>query len=199
LKLPIINGAVAGKPEKEYEFTAVTTDPEGDQIFYMFNWDDGTTTDWLGPFNSGDSIDVTHAWTEVGDYKIKVKAKDIEEASSRWSEPYLMQIVLPVVDIGMIKGGLFKITAPIKNTAIVEAEDITWKISLDGGVILLGKESTGTIDTILPGEETSVSSNLIFGFGPTRVVMTIEIPEGSDTRNQGAYMLLFFITVNPGG
>jgi hypothetical protein len=110
-----------------------------------------------------------------------------------------MQIVLPIVDIGAIKGGLFKVTAAIKNTALAEAEDISWKITFDGGFILLGKESTGTIDTILAGEETIVSSKLILGFGPTRVVMTVEIPEGSDTRNQGAFILLFVIQVNPGG
>ncbi len=196
---PIVDGATAGKPIKEYEYTAITTDPEGDQIFYMFNWGDGTSTEWLGPFNSGDSIDITHAWTEIGDYEIKVKAKDTEEASSRWSDPYLMQIVLPKVDVGVIKGGLFKVTATIKNTAIAEAEDITWKITFDGGLILLGKESAGTLDTILAGEETTVSSKLILGFGPTRVVMTVEIPEGSDTRNQGAFIYLFFINVNPGG
>ncbi len=196
---PTVNGAAAGKPEKEYEYTAITTDPEGYQIFYLFDWGDGTSTEWLGPYNSGESVVESHAWSDIGDYKIKVRAKDINESVSYWSDPHLMQIVLPEVDIGAIKGGLFKVTATLKNKAIAEAEDITWKITFDGGLILLGKESTGTIDTILAGEEMSISSKLIFGFGPTRVIVTAEIPEGSDERNQGAYVLLFFINVNPGG
>ncbi len=196
---PIVDGATAGKPNKEYEYTATTTDPEGDQIFYMFDWDDGTTSDWLGPYNSGQSVTISHAWQDVDDYEIEVRAKDINDSVSYWSDPYLMQIVLPKVDVGVIKGGLFKVTATIKNTALAEAEDITWKITFDGGLIFLGKESAGSLDTILAGEETTVSSKLILGFGPTRVVMTVEIPEGSDTRNQGAFIFLFFINVNPGG
>ena len=110
-----------------------------------------------------------------------------------------MHIELPVVDIGIIEGGLFKITASIKNTGIAEAEEINWKIALDGGFILMGKETTGAIDTILAGEEQNVTSDLIFGFGSTRVVMTVDIPEDSKERDQGAYVLLFFIKVNPGG
>jgi hypothetical protein len=196
---PTVDGAVAGKPGKEYKYTAITSDPEGDQIFYKFDWGDGTSTEWIGPVNSGEGIDITHTWTSVGDFNIKVKAKDTEQASSRWSEPYLMQVVLPVVEIGVIQGGLFKVSATIKNTALAEAEDITWKITFDQGFILLGKESTGTIDTILAGEERNISSKLILGFGPTRVTMTVEIPEGSDTRDQGAFIMLFFVNVNPGG
>jgi len=171
---PTIDGPAAGKPEKEYEYTAVTTDPEGDQIFYLFDWGDGTSKEWFGPYNSGENVVASHAWSEVGDYEIKVMAKDVGEAASKWSEPYPMQIELPVVDIGIIEGGLFKITASIKNTGIVEAEEINWKIALDGGFILLG-------------------------FGSTRVVMTVDIPEGSKERDQGGYVLLFFIKVNPGG
>jgi len=195
---PTVNGPVAGKPEKEYEYTAITTDPEGNQIFYLFDWGDGTSTDWLGPFSSGQSVTASHAWSEVGNYEIKVRAKDINDSISHWSE-YPVQIELPVVDIGIIKGGLFKITAAIKNTGLAEAEEINWKITLDGGFILLGKETTGAIDIILAGEEQNVTSNLIFGFGPTQVVMTVDIPEGSKERDQGAYVLLFFIKVNPSG
>ncbi len=106
---------------------------------------------------------------------------------------------LPVVDIGVIKGGLFKITAEIKNTGIAEAEEINWKIALDGGFILLGKETTGTIQTIPAGGEEEVRSGLIFGFGQTRITVTADIPEGSDERNLGAFVLLFFMRVNPSG
>jgi hypothetical protein len=196
---PTVDGAVSGKPGKEYEYTAITTDPEGDQIFYMFRWDDGTTSDWLGPYNSGQSVTTSHIWEDVGDYEIEVRAKDVNDSVSYWSEPYLMQIVLPVVEIGVIQGGLLKVSASIKNTALAEAENITWTISFDGGLILLGKESSGTVDNISAGEEITISSNMILGFGPTRVTMTVEIPEGSDTRDQGAFIILFFINVNPGG
>ena len=196
---PTVDGPAAGKPEKEYEYTAITTDPEGDQIFYLFDWGDETSTDWLGPFDSGQVTTASHAWSELGNYSLKVKAKDVNDSIGYWSEPHSVQVELPVVDIGIIEGGLFKITASIKNTGIVEAEEINWKIALDCNFILLGKETTGAIDTILAGEEQNVTSDLIFGFGPTRVFVTVDIPEDSKERDQGGYVLLFFIKVNPGG
>ncbi|MCK5112956.1 MAG: Zn-dependent exopeptidase M28, partial [Thermoplasmatales archaeon] len=87
----------------------------------------------------------------------------------------------------------------IKNTGLAEADDINWQITLDGGLILLGKETTGTIQTIPIGGEEEVRSGLIFGFGQTRVTVTADILEGSGIRNQGAFVLLFFISVLPGG
>jgi len=196
---PTIDGPTAGKPEKEYEYTAVTTDPEGNQIFYLFDWGDGTSTEWLGPYNSGEPVVASHVWSEVGHYDVKAGAKDVEEVGSKWSESYPMQIDSPGVDIGIIKGGLFRVTAEIKNTGLAGADDINWKITLDGGLILLGKETTGTIQTIPAGGEEEVRSGLIFGFGQTRITVTADIPEGSDERNLGAFVLLFFMRVNPSG
>jgi hypothetical protein len=106
---------------------------------------------------------------------------------------------LPVLNIGIIKGGLFRINAEIKNIGISEADEINWKITLDGGLILLGKETNGTINTILSGKMENLTSNTIIGFGQTRVYVTIEIPEDVYQRDQGATILLFFIKVNPGG
>jgi hypothetical protein len=59
----------------------------------MFDWDDGTTTDWLGPFESDVSCEGSHDWNANGDYNIKVKAKDILGAESEWSEP--LKVTIP--------------------------------------------------------------------------------------------------------
>jgi len=80
-------------PNVECTFSAVTTDPEGEQIFYMFDWGDGTFSDWLGPYSSGQTIDESHIWTELGNYEITVKARDIWGVSSDWSEPALLSII----------------------------------------------------------------------------------------------------------
>jgi hypothetical protein len=55
---PIINGPHYGKMSiKEYVFTLDTvTDPEGDQIYCYWDWGDGNIIDWVGPFNSGETI-----------------------------------------------------------------------------------------------------------------------------------------------
>jgi hypothetical protein len=53
----------------------------------MFDWDDGTRMEWIGPFNSGQTITVSHSWRDRGSYAIKVKAKDIYGGESFWSDP----------------------------------------------------------------------------------------------------------------
>ena len=84
---PNIYGITSGKAGKEYTYTADTTDPQGDQISYFFDWGDGTDSGWLGPFNSGEIASASHTWDEQGNYEIKVKSKDIYDAESPWSDP----------------------------------------------------------------------------------------------------------------
>ncbi len=71
---------------KSLTFCTKTNDPDGDQIWYWWDWGDGTNSNWLGPYNSGETFCTSHSWNENGDYKIKVKAKDIYNIESEWSE-----------------------------------------------------------------------------------------------------------------
>ena len=78
----------------EAEFSTYTTDPDGDQIYYMFDWGNGEFSDWLGPYSSGQTIQTTHIWLETGSYEVKVKAKDINGAQSNWSTSHLLSIIV---------------------------------------------------------------------------------------------------------
>lgn len=185
---------------EEYSFSSNTTDPEGEPIYYWFDWGDGTNTGWLGPFASGNSIEESHIWYDSGNYSIKVKAKDENGSESDWSEPLTIHIAKPLLDIGFIKDGFLKVTAPIRNNGDTDANDVSWNINLQGGIIFLGKETTGTISSIPPGGEEIISTGVILGFGQTTIFVTAEEPRGStDNRDQGAKMFLFFINVNPSG
>jgi len=93
-------GSTQGKPLTEYSYTAQTTDPEQNQIYYSFDWGDGELSHWIGPFNSGEPCETSHIWSEQGTYYVKVRAKDTENHESRWSDP------LPV---SMPKRGLLNI------------------------------------------------------------------------------------------
>jgi len=81
------DGSDQGKPGSIYLFTTVSTDIDDDPIFYNFSWGDGTYSDWVGPFESGESAGASHSWDEEGIYEIKVKAKDDHGDESEWSEP----------------------------------------------------------------------------------------------------------------
>jgi len=98
----------------------------------------------------------------------------------------------------LIRGGLFKINTKISNNGGAGATNVNWSITLDGGVFI-GKETTGTND-ISAGGKITISSNLIFGFGSTKVTVTVEEPWGSiDERSQNGFVLFFFINIRPSG
>ena len=73
---PDIDGPKAHKVGVEYEYTFVTTDPDGDDISYYINWSDGTSEGWIGPVDSGTEIILTHTWDVKGEYTIRAKTKD---------------------------------------------------------------------------------------------------------------------------
>ena len=84
---PNVDGPRIGKVGEEYTYTADTTDPDGDQLYYWFDWGDGTSSGWVGPYDSGATASASHTWTIKGIYKIKVKAKDTYDVGSDFSKP----------------------------------------------------------------------------------------------------------------
>jgi len=87
------SGPTSGTVGTEYTYTTSTTDPEGDKIYYMFNWGDGTTSGWIGPLNSGATASAKKTWSKKGTYEIKVVAKDQHGVLSDWSDP--LSVSLP--------------------------------------------------------------------------------------------------------
>jgi len=86
-------GPATGEPGENQIYTAVTTDPNEDKVYYLFDWGDGTQSKWLGPFESGQICETSHEWEEQGQYSIKVKAKDIHGVQSEWSDP--LEVSMP--------------------------------------------------------------------------------------------------------
>ena len=88
--MTIISGPKIGEAGVEYEYTFVTSDPEEDQVHYNIDWGDGTCSDWLGPFDSGNEVKVKHTWTDKAIYKIRVKAKDENDYQTAWSDSFIV-------------------------------------------------------------------------------------------------------------
>jgi len=96
-----LSGTTSGVAGTHYVYTAITTDPDGDFIYYMFDWGDGTNSGWTGPYLSGVEGSSPHAWNSKGNYNVKVKAKDdpngdgdlSDGAESAWSN--LLPISMP--------------------------------------------------------------------------------------------------------
>jgi outer membrane protein assembly factor BamB len=73
-------------------FSTVTTDFEGDQISYWWDWGEGNHTDWIGPFNPNEPMTANYSWVNNGTYSVRVKAKDSAGHESAWSEPLTVSI-----------------------------------------------------------------------------------------------------------
>ena len=86
------SGPTEGKPGIEYEFTTRTTDPDDEKVSYKWKWGDGTDSEWLGPFESGEVVNASHIYKEKGSYSIKVKAKDESDMESDWSDSLTITI-----------------------------------------------------------------------------------------------------------
>jgi thiol-disulfide isomerase/thioredoxin len=83
---PTIQGPSSGKIESEIEFTFVTTDPDGDDVYYCVDWGDDSEEVCLGPYKSGEEVTAKHTWMEEGAYAIRVKARDTNDLESDWVE-----------------------------------------------------------------------------------------------------------------
>jgi hypothetical protein len=80
-------GNAYGRVDVSYSFGTVTNDPNGDRIYYLFDWDDGSTSGWIGPFSSGQPCNISHSWASKGSFQVKVKARDEVGYESVWSDP----------------------------------------------------------------------------------------------------------------
>ena len=85
-------GPSEGIPEEEYTFSTKSSDPDGDQVLYQWDWGDGYISEWLGPFNSNEEVYANHAWPIEGEFEITVKSKDIYGEESEWSNSLSINI-----------------------------------------------------------------------------------------------------------
>ena len=86
-------GTSSGEINVNYSYSVKTVDPDDDQLYYMWDWGDGTPFVWTGPYDSGENATATHIWTVKGTYSVKVRAKDATNSISGWSDP--LPITMP--------------------------------------------------------------------------------------------------------
>jgi len=273
-------GPSEGYTGVEYTFNAVTTDPDNDNLSYMWDWNDGTYSDWSDYVPSGTSVTASHTWNTPGNYFVKVQARDEIGFTTTWSiglfvtilpyqtmtvdakgpysglmgemiqftgnvtggaPPYswhwdfgngdasdiqnplygypeagtytvtlnvtdaahntvsdtavatIINPAAPNLTIDFIGGG-FGVNAVIKNNGTADATNVTWNITLNGGLILLGGETKGTIPIIPAGNESVIKSTLIIGLGKTIITVAASCDEGSSTvRTVNGFIILFIV------
>ena len=104
----------------------------------------------------------------------------------------------PNIEVEVITGGL-GVTAMIRNQGSVNLTGITWQISLDGGLVLLGIKKEGTISLLRPGKAEGIKVPLVVGFGKTSITVTVNASEGTDdVKTSRARLRGIFVQLIPG-
>jgi parallel beta-helix repeat protein len=93
-----------GDVGSSYSFTVVTSDPDGNRIWYMVDWGDGTT--WVSALvDPNVEQSISHSWSESGVYRVRVRATDEDYANgavgamSGWSDPLVVTIANPEITV----------------------------------------------------------------------------------------------------
>jgi len=85
---PDVDGPLNGKPLTIYTYTATSSDLDGDDISYYFDWGDDTNSGWTEFVSSGTPMSKSHSWILPGSYAVRVGVKDIYDATS-WETLYV--------------------------------------------------------------------------------------------------------------
>ena len=92
-------GTKTGAPGVEYTYISSCVDPDEDELYYIFDWGDGTDSGWFGPYKSSEKVSVNHTWVAKGKYPISVKTKELIGPNiidigieSEWSDPFEISI-----------------------------------------------------------------------------------------------------------
>jgi hypothetical protein len=128
---PNINGPSSGKIGNEYDYTFITIDPDGDDVYYLVDWGDGSVDEWIGPFESDELAIISHTWEEQGDYLIRTRARDSHGILSDWAS----------LSISMPKSkteNLIQLNILQPNNGILYIQDTPIPI-LPYGTIIIGK------------------------------------------------------------
>jgi hypothetical protein len=156
-------GPSEGEAGIEYEFISNTTDPDGDEIYLLFDWGDSTNSSWIGATESGAWIKASHRWDEKGFYKVKAKAKDIYGYESSWSDILDVDISGPYLTFLNINGSL-GLNVELKNIGNRDATGIKLNLEAAGGLKIFLPKKQYEIPFLPPEESTSVQLK-IWGIG----------------------------------
>jgi len=136
------SGPSSGKTGTSYSFSASTTDPDGDNIAYMFDWGDGNISNWTSYVSSGSIVNQIHSYSTRGTYYVKAKAKDINGAESLWSNSHKIIIDLEIT----------KPAAPSKLSATTLSQNniaLVWQDNADNEIGFKIERKTGTTGTFV--------------------------------------------------
>ncbi len=143
---PEISGPSEGEPGKEYDFSFITNDPEEDDILLYIDWDDGTIEEWIGPYQSGQEVVLSHTWDVDDRYEIHAQSQDVWHFSH--SSKHIVKIGNQPPEDPIISGPKYGDTQQQLTYTFVaydeEDEDVEYSINWgDGSTTEIGPHASG--------------------------------------------------------
>jgi hypothetical protein len=192
------SGPSQGVVGSNHEFTGESTDPDGDDLYYKFDWGDGSYCDWQGPYPSGTIVACNHTWFEGGTFEVKVKVKDVYGAMSEWSDPKIITVGAPNLEISDLTSGFSPIQFTLINTGEANAMSVRWTITIIGGFLsMVTSQENGALDTLSVDDQVSITTTeSLFGLGPLSITIDVSANYTSSNTKQingfiiGPYILI---------
>jgi fimbrial isopeptide formation D2 family protein len=191
-----IEGPSEGTPDEELTFRAAANDTDGDRVRFEIDWDDGTSTGWMGPYDSEFWVTIKHTFSTEGTYQLRIRAKD-EYLTSKWVVALKVKIADPPVSelqISIPKKLLHikNIAAQIKNVGEISVSDIDWTfdISKSGVILKWNITNSGTIEELGIGETKAIESGAVtLKVGRATIEIKATSDEASATLTENAFVL----------
>jgi hypothetical protein len=79
-------GSVFIEKNVVYQYSSISFDVDDDKIRYMFDWGDGSFSNWSEFLPSNTTVYLNHYWSFPSSFKIRVIAQDEHGVNSSWSD-----------------------------------------------------------------------------------------------------------------
>ena len=152
---PILKGPISGESNTEHIFSIFSNDPKEDRIRYYINWGDDTET-WTNTYPSGETVNLTHSWNEVGTYNIWFENED-EKGVGRYEQSLIKRKVVTITDNNLIdqyqtltyqdqcfNDGLITQTAWVAQS-FIPTQPVLSKVDLEAMILLIYSEQSGPL------------------------------------------------------
>ena len=102
----VVSGVTSGFKDSTYAFEAHGSDPDTQELWYMWDWGDGTVGDWIGPYDAGTNCALNYTYTDTGLYAVRVKSRDYWGEETAWSNPWDIYISKSGCCVGEFRGNV---------------------------------------------------------------------------------------------
>jgi len=91
---PQLIGPTSGRPGDSLNYAVQSTDPDGKEVAYRFDWGDSSIVleYWTPYYPSGQAVTGVHIYPDTGHYAIRVNARNRDSVESGWCDPLVVVI-----------------------------------------------------------------------------------------------------------